>query len=141
MITNFLLFAILIYGCFIKFKKYIYYFQQNLYNENNRYLKWCKQNLKNIFSIDALIVFIITILNIFSNNWITTILKIIAIILIYMDIYITNYYFSDQQKKLKKKFTLTQRINRLCFTAIIITLILIPLFILFLIYKIMRPSK
>ena len=130
MITNFLLFAILIYGCFIKFKKYIYYFQQNLYNENNRYLKWCKQNLKNIFSIDDLIVFIITILNIFSNNWITTILKIIAIILIYMDIYITNYYFSDQQKKLKKKFTLTQRIKRLCFTAIIITLILIALFII-----------
>ena len=130
MITNFILFALLIYGSFIKFRKYIYYFQQNLYNENNRYLKWCKQNFKNIFSIDDLIIFAIIILNIFTSNWITTIFKIVAIILVYMDIYITNYYFSEQQKKLKKKFILTQRIKRLYFTSMIITIIFTILFII-----------
>ena len=128
MITNFLLFAILVYGYFIKFKKYIYYFQQNLYNENNRYLKWCKQNLNNVYCIDDLIIFVIIILNIFINNWFMIILKIIAIVFVYMDIYITNYQFVNQQKRLKKKFIFTQRIKRLYFTTIIITLITSILF-------------
>ena len=33
----------------IKNKKSLHMLQQNLYNENNRYMKWIKRNLKTVF--------------------------------------------------------------------------------------------
>ena len=46
---------------FYKNKKYLHMLQQNLYNENNRYLSWLVRNYKYFFDLD-LFIFIISIL-------------------------------------------------------------------------------
>ena len=47
--------AIIIFNI-IKNKKSLHMLQQNLYNENNRYLKWLKRNSKQVFiSLDSIL--------------------------------------------------------------------------------------
>ena len=43
-IINTLLFLIIFYAVTVKSQKSLHMLQQNLYNENNRYLKWLKQH-------------------------------------------------------------------------------------------------
>ena len=48
-------FIVIIIFNIIKNKKSLHMLQQNLYNENNRYLKWLKRNSKQVFiSLDLL---------------------------------------------------------------------------------------
>ena len=67
----------------IKSKKSLHMLQQNLYNENNRYIKWVLNNSSNFFSIELLTVLIIALANVFfiNNKTLSLILNIIAIIL------------------------------------------------------------
>jgi len=52
----------------IKYKRVIHMFQQNLYNDGNRYLKWVFNNYKKIFSeIDIFFIIPILISLIFDN--------------------------------------------------------------------------
>ena len=44
MILNILIFLIIFYSMTVKSRKSLHMLQQNLYNENNRYLKWLQQN-------------------------------------------------------------------------------------------------
>ena len=45
----------------IKSKKSLHMLQQNLYNENNRYVKWVVNNSSNLFSLELLVVFIVAV--------------------------------------------------------------------------------
>ena len=48
-------FIVMMIFTIIKNKKSLHMLQQNLYNENNRYLKWLKRNSKQVFiSLDLL---------------------------------------------------------------------------------------
>ena len=54
----------------IKGKKAMHMLQQNLYNENNRYIKWVDQNLKTaFFHFDIVVAFLFGIAMIIHNEY------------------------------------------------------------------------
>ena len=78
-----LLILVAIIAIIIKSKKSLHMLQQNLYNENNRYVKWVVNNSSNFFSIELLAVLIVAVANVFliNDDTISLVLNIIAIIL------------------------------------------------------------
>ena len=65
-----LLILVTILAITIKSKKSLHMLQQNLYNENNRYVKWVVNNSSNFFSLELLIVLLVSLANVFfiDNN-------------------------------------------------------------------------
>ena len=62
-------FIVIIIFNIIKNKKSLHMLQQNLYNENNRYLKWLKRNSKQVFiSLDLLSLLLILIAYYLNND-------------------------------------------------------------------------
>ena len=72
-----------IYVLFYKTKRYLHMLQQNLYNENNRYLKWVWKNYEQFLDMDIIVVAISLIgyLIIFDLNKFTFMANIAIIIL------------------------------------------------------------
>ena len=94
--------------------------QQNLYNENNRYLKWVFKNSNQFMDVDIIIILIdLTIMLIFYNNEFITIIGGIVISL-------QNVLFASKWRKNikndqnKKKLVVTARIKRLICTILIL---------------------
>ena len=54
---------------FLRTRKNIHVLQQNFYNENNRYIKWGKTNLGNVFKLDYFIFLIALVNLLFNLNW------------------------------------------------------------------------
>lgn len=107
-------------------KKSLHMLQQNLYNENNRYLKWIKNNSKLITRNIDLYAIVFAIFTIFttSNILINIFLGIIVCV------YIVSYLlFKEklQHEQNKKPLVITARIKRLIITTAI--LYLIPLIV------------
>ena len=99
--------------------------QQNLYNENNRYIKWTLKNQEHFFELDSIVIgiclvgfFVIYDLANFS----ILCLLIMSALLLYVGSKKRNEILTDQNKK---KLVVTARIKRLIFTITI--LFLIPL--------------
>ncbi len=46
----------ILFTCFYKTKRSLHMLQQNLYNENNRYVKWQLKNKEDFLSIDIIIL-------------------------------------------------------------------------------------
>ena len=108
-----------------KNKRNLHMLQQNLYNENNRYLKWVFSNFKLFFDIDiflvviALIGFLITYdINSFSIIFIL----VMSAICILEGIILRNRIRNDQQKK---PLVITARVKRLICTISILHIIVI----------------
>ena len=59
----------LIYTCFYKTKRSLHMLQQNLYNENNRYVRWQLKNKKDFLAIDILLILIGILEIIFLNKY------------------------------------------------------------------------
>lgn len=118
-ITN--LIIILIY-ILQKTKSNFHSLQQNFYNENNRYLKWIFNNIKNIIYWYDILLLIITIILYFIN--IKSLYIIITIIMIGINII---YYHSKKKEQVKLPLKYTSRIKRLYITFIIIHIIIISL--------------
>ena len=103
----------------IKEKRSLHMLQQNLYNENNRYLKWVNKNKKDtIFNLD-LINIILIFLIIIVNNRIFTYLISTVVILIYL---ILGFIVLADRKKeqTKKPLVITARVKRLIVTLTIL---------------------
>ena len=115
----------------IKSKKTLHMLQQNLYNENNRYIKWVLNNSSNFFTLELLIVLIVAIANVFLINEsnISFILNILAIIL-YI-VYIQNFRKTLKNEQVKKPLVVTARVKRLIVTTTILYLIPISLIIIY----------
>lgn len=104
--------------------------QQNLYNENNRYLKWIVKNNSQFLNLELLIIILSAI-----GNYVIYDLKGYSIIseLIILLIYIIqtikwrNFLDNDQQKK---PLVITKRIKRLIVTTTILYFIPVLLMIL-----------
>ncbi len=112
-----------------KSKRNLHMLQQNLYNENNRYLKWISKNIDQFFEIDLLILVLSLIgyLFLYNNSKYSNILLVImAILVIVLSISIRNRIINDQNKK---PLVITSRVKRIICTNTI--LYLIPLIILF----------
>ena len=116
------------YANYYRGHRTLHMLQQNLYNENNRYLKWLSKNITEFFSLDIIVIAInlIGIFVIFDLNLYTIIAMIIMTLLLCAIGYRAhNIIVNDQNKK---KLVVTARIKRLIFTSSIIYLV--PLVIL-----------
>ena len=125
------LILVAIIALIIKSKKTLHMLQQNLYNENNRYIKWVLNNSSNFFTLELLIVLIVAIANVFLINEsnISFILNILAIIL-YI-VYIQNFRKTLKNEQVKKPLVVTARVKRLIVTTTILYLIPISLIIIY----------
>ncbi len=127
-----LLILVSIIAIIVKSKKSLHMLQQNLYNENNRYIKWAVNNSSNFVSIELLVVLMTSLANVFfvQDNKISLILNIIAVIL-YI-IYVIKFRTDMKNEQVKKPLVITARVKRLIATTTI--LYLIPLIFIF-VYK------
>ena len=126
LIIIFILIISLIFANHYKSKKSLHMIQQNLYNENNRYLKWVIKNKNQFISIDILIIPLCIVGMCTEVELIQKVLLIIiALILVLTGLNMKNMIAKDQNKK---KLVITARIKRLIFT--ITALFMIPLTIM-----------
>ena len=112
-----------IYALFFKSKRHIHMLQQNLYNENNRYLKWVFKNKKDFLSLDlfAIGVALIGLLVVFDLEFISTMCLLLVVILLTIIGFGWHKLIKNDQNK--KKLVVTSRIKRLIITIIILYLL------------------
>ena len=116
-------------------KKSLHMLQQNLYNENNRYLKWIVKNKDLFFNIQIGSI-IITIIGSFVVAGMENILDGLVIILVALyayEVYRLSKLKEEDSKKEKKPLVITKRVKRLILTTTV--LYLIPTVILCVNYK------
>ena len=118
-----------IYACIYKCKRSLHMLQQNLYNENNRYIKWIMKNTKQFLGLDIIIISIslIGIFVIYDLSFISTLL--VLTISLFQLLIGYNWYKNIITDQNKKKLVITARIKRLIFTISI--LYIIPFIFLF----------
>ncbi len=118
------------YATINKSKRALHMLQQNLYNENNRYIKWVIKNKKQFLSIEIVLICIsiIGIYVIFDIDFIAALCLILMSLFLILIGYNWNKRIVNDQNK--KKLVVTQRIKRLIVTTSIIYII--PFIILFL---------
>lgn len=113
---------------FFKGKKSLHMLQQNLYNENNRYLKWVMKNKKQFLYLDLIMV-IISLVGVFVIYDLEAVsiacLAVISVLSVVQAFIWRKNIINDQNKK---KLVVTARIKRLITTTLI--LFAIPLVIL-----------
>ena len=119
----FLFLITLLFANIYKSKRHLHMIQQNLYNENNRYLKWILKNSKQFIGLDIIniIICIIGLVISFEEEFIINILfAIISLILLLIGLSWRKVIKNDQNKK---KLVITARVKRLIFTITILYLI------------------
>ncbi len=115
----------------IKTKKYLHMLQQNLYNENNRYLKWVFKNGRLFFHLDLLCMLLLACDAMFfayTTALFQMILALTAFLYASYDVIFYRYLKKDQQKK---PLVITARVKRLLVTTTILYLIPVVCFFLF----------
>ena len=116
------------YAVYYKSHRSLHMLQQNLYNENNRYLKWVFKNIKDFIGIDIIII-IITLIGIFfayDKKPISNLCMLLMVFLLVFIGYIAHKNIINDQNK--KKLVITARIKRLILTITILQII--PILIL-----------
>jgi UDP-N-acetylmuramoyl-tripeptide--D-alanyl-D-alanine ligase len=96
--------------------------QQNLYNENNRYLKWIWKNKKLIYKNVDLLGIVLSGIIILMNN--VNLINLLLVIL--MAVYLLAFFkFQDNKKydQNKKPLVITKRVRRLVVTTYVLHLI------------------
>ena len=129
---NIILVVSILFGLSFKSKRYLHMLQQNLYNENNRYLKWLSRNLGELIDVDffAIVLSIIGLLFLDkSSSMINATIVAISIIYIFLGLFWKKRLSGFQNKK---PLVITARVKRLIFTMSI--LYLIPTVLLFINY-------
>ncbi len=104
----------------LKSKNAMHMLQQNLYNMNQRYLKWILKNLSAVFlKIDILAVFCFGLAFFFNQE-----LWIYGNILIYLGgIFLVQLHSSKEKIQTKKPLVITARVKRLLITTSILYLL------------------
>ena len=123
LIVNIIFLISLLFISIYKTKRHLHMMQQNLYNENNRYIRWILKNNKEFLSIELLSILVVIITIAIKLN--TDILLIATILLISIIFLISGLSWrrlinTDQNKK---KLVITARIKRLIFTIVLLYLI------------------
>lgn len=112
-----------------KSKKSLHMLQQNLYNENNRYIKWNIKNITQFLNIEIIAIFLAAFgLFIVYDLRFYSLLSQLAILAIYL-ISILVWYKKLRSEQTKKPLVYTKRIKRLITTTTI--LYLIPIILMF----------
>ena len=123
-----LLFVQLIYIIYTT-KKSVHMLQQNLYNENNRYVKWVLKNRKQVFINLNLYGILFSILLFYSKREKIDLFFLGILILVYL----VSLYVDRGKRKLdqnKKPLVITKRVKRLLFTITLIYAIPIVVYII-----------
>jgi UDP-N-acetylmuramoyl-tripeptide--D-alanyl-D-alanine ligase len=103
----------------LKYKKTIHMFQQNLYNEDHRYIRWIKKNIKKVLlEIDIIIFIILAIISLLTNQYI-----IMSIYFITYSFLFVLYRDKLSKEQTKKPLVITARVRRLIITISILNLI------------------
>ena len=68
MFVKFILLFLITILIIIKSKKNLHMLQQNLYNENNRYLRWIKRNYKDCFNVIDFLPFLFMLFLIITED-------------------------------------------------------------------------
>lgn len=124
-----LLILMLIFCTMFKFKKSLHMLQQNLYNENNRYIKWMIKNNKIFFDLDLSILLISLVGSfVFYDIEYLSFMGLWSIIVISFILGVVwNRRIRNDQNK--KPLVYTKRIKRLIFTSSLFYLV--PVVLLF----------
>ncbi len=129
MIINIVIFLIIFYAVTIKSRKSLHMLQQNLYNENNRYLKWLHQNRNQALKHYDLIGLILSVFSLFTGNILSKILLFISAAIYLFDTEVIKY--SIMVEKAKKPLVKTSRVNRQIITLYVLNLLPLILYIIF----------
>ena len=129
MIVYLILLIVIITTIFLETKKSLHMLQQNLYNENNRYLKWVMKNFKGFFNVQIIALILTAIATFVLYDKENSLLGILIATLACFGY--ESYLLSDKEskEKTKKPLVVTKRVKRLIYTTTI--LYLIPIIILF----------
>ena len=124
MIAVYIFVLLCMFVCLIfKSKRYLHMLQQNLYNENNRYLKWVFRNSKQFLDLD-LIAILLSLIGLFV---VYDVDKFAILLLLFMGIcflvlaYLWRNRLENDQNK--KPLVITKRVKRLIVTTSILYLI------------------
>ncbi len=122
LLVNILFLISLLFINIYKSKRHLHMMQQNLYNENNRYVRWILKNSKfiNIELLTILIVVIAIFIKVDQNILLISTILVISIIFLLSGLSWRKLILTDQNKK---KLVITARIKRLIFTIFILYLI------------------
>ncbi len=110
-------------------KKSVHMLQQNLYNENNRYVKWVYKNKNSIFINLNLYGILFSLLLFYSVKDEVDMFFLSVLILVYL----VSLYVDRGKRRLeqnKKPLVVTSRVKRLLFTISILNLIPLIVFLL-----------
>ena len=106
---------------FIRVKKNMQIFQQNFYNENNRYIKWGFKHLDKVFSIYDVFMVIVNIINIFVKN------KFLIFVNVFYLLLYVIYNGKLKKEQVKLALVFSKRVKRLFVSYFILLIILILL--------------
>ncbi len=129
MIINIVIFLIIFYAVTIKSRKSLHMLQQNLYNENNRYLKWLHQNRNQALKHYDLIGLVLSVFSLFTGNILSKILLFISAAIYLFDTEVIKY--SIMVEKAKKPLVKTSRVKRQIITLYVLNLLPLILYIIF----------
>ena len=110
----------LLFACFFKTKRSLHMLQQNLYNENNRYIKWVVKNYKQFIDLDIIFVLIsfAGALVFYDLSLVSNIAMVVIIVVSYLLGYSWIKRIKNDQNK--KPLVVTARIKRLICTITIL---------------------
>ena len=113
----------LFYALYYKSQHSLHMLQENIYNENNRYLKWVIKHPQEFIYIDLILIAIslIGIFVIYDLNFLSNMCMILIALFLVLIGYNWNKIISSNQNK--KKLVVTARIKRLVVTLSILYLI------------------
>ena len=126
MLYYFTYLLIILYVCFVG-KRTLHMLQQNLYNENNRYIKWINKNIKTTIFNYSLILIPLSLIALLCNKLEPILLILMMIVCIISYIKEDKIISSNQNKK---PLVYTARIKRLIVTLVILYLLPILLSII-----------
>lgn len=134
MLYYFVYFLLISYTMLVSVRT-LHMLQQNLYNENNRYIKWVLKNKSiTIFNISLIAIVLSVFIVVFNNENIGNFILVLIMI-----VYLLSWF---EEKKIKanvqnkKPLVYTKRIKRLIMTLSLIYLLLVVLTFVFDEYKI-----
>lgn len=131
LMANIIFLISLLFINIFKSKKHLHMMQQNLYNENNRYIRWILKNNKEFISIEIITILIVVIsmfIKIDTNILLMTTVLVISFIFLISGLSWRKLILTDQNKK---KLVITARIKRLIFTTTILYLVPIVFLVLY----------
>ncbi len=130
MLLKILIVLSFVFAILFKSKRFLHMLQQNLYNENNRYLKWVFKNVRQFWDLDIFIMAISLIGGLVTYD-LEKFSLLLGIVIIGLNVFLglswRNRIKNDQNKK---PLVITKRVKRLIITISILYMIPVVLGVL-----------